>query len=146
MSPHAIGILIGGLLPAILFSITNLSTKAVSNAGIGVGWYVVFAGAGVTIMGGILLFLFPERMISAKYALFSGFAGFAWGLGIGCIVIALNKFGNPIGVLTPLFNLNTLITVLVALWIFAEWKQVKIPQLLIGSVLIVVGGVFVARA
>jgi hypothetical protein len=42
--------------------------------------------------------------------------------------------------------MNTLITVLLALWVFAEWKTVHIPQLLLGSILIVIGGTLVARA
>jgi transporter family protein len=56
------------------------------------------------------------------------------------------KFETPIAKLTPLYNMNTLIVVLLALWIFAEWKEVKVLQLLIGAVLIVMGGVLVARA
>jgi hypothetical protein len=42
--------------------------------------------------------------------------------------------------------MNTLISVLLALWVFAEWKQVKVPQLLIGTLLIMAGGIMVAKS
>ena len=146
MSSHALGIIIGGMIPALIFGIVNLAVKAAADSGIGVGWYVLFVGIGVVLIGSIILLFMPDRTISLQSSLFAGAVGFGWGLGIGLIVIALNKFGLPISVLTPLFNMNTLVTVLLALWIFAEWKQVRVPQLLFGSVLIVIGGTIVARS
>ena len=56
------------------------------------------------------------------------------------------KYSASISTLVPLYNLNTLIAVSVGLLVFAEWKTVAVPQLLFGSVLIVVGGTLVARA
>ena len=146
MSSHAAGILIGGLVPALLFSVANLSTKGVSQVGMGVGWYVFFAGIGVMLAGSLFLLFIPERSMTSASGVFASGVGLSWGLGIGMIVIAINRFGSPIGILTPIFNMNTLITVLLALWIFSEWKQVKVPQLLLGSVLIVVGGMVVAKS
>lgn len=146
MSSHALGILIGGVIPIFVFSGANLAVKVASNIGISVGWYILFAGIGVTIAGGILLLVFSDHGLTASSGLFSAMVGFGWGMGSACVVIALNKYGSSISVLTPLFNMNTLVTVLLALWIFAEWKKVHVPQLLIGSVLIVVGGTLVARA
>ena len=146
MTSHSLGIFVGGLIPAILFTIANLSAKGASHIGIGVGWYVLLAGCGVTLAGIVLLILIPEFRLTPLSGFLGGMVGFMWGIGIGCVIIALNRYGASMGVLTPLFNMNTLFTVLLALWIFAEWKNVKIPQLLIGSMLIVAGGVLVSRA
>lgn len=146
MTAQTAGLLIGGLVPAVLFAFANLSAKAASQAGIGIGAYVVSAGAGVVVAGLLFLLLTGDRAVSPSSGFLAGCVGFGWGIGIGCVVIALNRYGTPIGVLAPLFNMNTLITVLLALWIFSEWQQVKVPQLLLGSAFIVVGGALVARA
>ena len=43
-----------------------------------------------------------------------------------------------------LYNMNTLVTVIGALLIFSEWKDVPLLRSLLGSVLIVTGGVLVS--
>lgn len=72
--------------------------------------------------------------------------GFLGGIGSVLVSIGIVKYSAPLGKLVPLFNMNTLVTVLLALWLFAEWKEVQVPRLLIGSILIVVGGILVARS
>ena len=42
--------------------------------------------------------------------------------------------------------MNTLVTVSVGLYAFAEWKEVEVSKLIIGSVLVVVGGALAANA
>jgi len=146
MSSQTIGIIVGGLVPAVMYGGANLSAKIVAQMGVGVGWYIIFAGLGVCAIGALLFLLIPEHSISLKTAAFSSAVGFGWGLGTGCVVIALTRYGTPLSVLTPIFNMNTLITVLLALWLFSEWKQVQSAQLLLGTLLIVIGSVLVARA
>ena len=130
MSPYALGIIIGGLIPALCFGLANLSVKGASQAGIGMGSFVLFVGLGVLLSGAVFFLLIPDKSISLSSGMISVGMGAAWGTGIGIVFYALNRFDIPIGVLTPLFNMNTLVTVLLALWIFAEWKQVRVPQLL----------------
>jgi uncharacterized membrane protein len=67
-------------------------------------------------------------------------------LGTGLILLAFDRFGASVSQLAPLYNMNTLVVVLLGLLIFSEWKQVRPVPLLIGSLLIVLGAVFVARA
>ncbi|PIR52618.1 hypothetical protein COU76_05505 [Candidatus Peregrinibacteria bacterium CG10_big_fil_rev_8_21_14_0_10_49_10] len=146
MSSQTVGLLIGGLLPAVIFGLVNLAARMVSASGMAAGAYLVGAGLGAIGMGIIFLLVSGDRTFSTSSGLFSVLVGLGWGLGTGSVVLAISRYGSPIGVLTPLFNMNTLITVLLALWIFAEWREVRVPQLLVGSVLIVLGGVLVARA
>ncbi len=146
MSPQTTGLIIGGLFAALLYGISNLFTKASTQAGIGIGWYLIIIGIVTAMVGVVFFIIIPEQPLSLRSGAYAGLLGLFWGLGTGCIAIALSQYQMPLGKLVPLFNMNTLISVLLALWLFAEWKQVRVPQLLIGSILIVVGGTLVAKA
>jgi transporter family protein len=140
------GVIIGGLLPALLYSFGGLFQKGSVDAGIGVGTQMIIAGLATVVVGCGFYLAFPDKTISLRSGLLASGLGFSWGLATGFVAVAIVKFETPIAKLTPLYNMNTLIVVLLALWIFAEWKEVKVLQLLIGAVLIVMGGVLVARA
>lgn len=146
MTSQTLGLLIGGLAPAVLFAVANVCTKAATQAGIGLGPYLLLIGLGVVSAGVVALFLFPDRALSAQSGSIAFVFGIAWGTGVACISYAIAQYGAPLSQLSPIFNANTLLTVLAALWIFAEWKQVQVPQLLLGSLLIIAGSALVARA
>ena len=146
MSSHTLGILIGGLIPALCFGIANFLLKAGQNAGVGVGYFLFSSLFGMFFVGILFHFLLPGDSVPLKFGMFGFLWGVFGGMGAGLVIFAIHQYGTPIGVLAPLFNMNTLITVLLALWVFAEWKDVKVPQLLLGSVLIVIGGTLVARS
>lgn len=48
--------------------------------------------------------------------------------------------------LVPFFNMNTLVSVALILWIFAEWQSVNVLKFLIGVIFVVLGGTLVALA
>jgi uncharacterized membrane protein len=146
MSAQATGLLVGGVLPAVLFALTNTLTKVSADAGIGIGPYIFTVGIGVVIVGICFSFIVPDMTFSTKSLVSSFSLGALWGLGIGCIAIGLTMYGTPLGKLVPLFNLNTLLSVVLALWIFSEWQQVKVMPLLVGTILITAGAVLVSRA
>ena len=146
MEPATIGIIVGGVLPAIVFGLSGVFSKAANHAGIGLGLYVIIVGAAVVLCGVAIFALIPDRTLSAKSALYAFGMGLSWALGVAGVAVALSRFGSPLSVLVPLYNANTLVAVLLGLWIFAEWKQVKTVQLLIGSMLILVGAVTVSRS
>ncbi len=146
MRPETIGIVIGGLFPALLYAGSGLFSKASVQAGIGLGVYLIIAGLTIAVVGIVFCFFIPDKTISIRSGMHAAGLGATWGVGTGMVAMGLAKYHVPLGKLVPLYNMNTLIAVLLALWIFAEWKQVKVPQLLFGSLLIVVGGTLVARA
>ncbi|MDD5623134.1 MAG: hypothetical protein PHI23_00290 [Candidatus Peribacteraceae bacterium] len=146
LSPQAIGIVVGGLIPAFVYGLSAVSQRGSIGMGIGIGVFLIGAGLAVVLTGGLFLLFVPDRAWSARSFLLAMATGCAWGVGTGLVSVALAKFGVPMGKLVPLYNMNSLIAVLLILWIFAEWQQVKSLQLLIGSVLIVIGGTLVARA
>lgn len=146
MSSQTLGIIIGGLLPGFIFGISNVVVKMATQKGIALPLYIVITGLAVVTVGLIALLFVPDRTISVASGSYAFTGGFLWATGMTCIVIALQKYAASISVLTPLFNLNTLVAVVLGLWIFAEWQAVKVPQLVLGTVLICCGGVLVARA
>ena len=145
-SPQLIGILVGGLIPAVAYGVSAVLQRGSTGVGIGIGVFLIGAGLAAVLTGCVFLFLVPGREWSARSFLLAMGSGCAWGIGTGLVAVALTKYGIPMSKLVPLYNMNSLVAVLLVLWIFAEWKQVKSLQLLIGSILIVVGGTLVAKA
>lgn len=146
MSAHATGLLIGGIVPAVLFGISNVVVKASTNHGIGPAMYMVVVGVAVLITGSVSLLFVPSKEISLTSGAYAFVGGAVWGLGFLGVTLALEKYNVPVSELTPLYNMNTLVAVLIALWIFSEWKEVELTKLLLGTVFIVIGGVLVAKA
>lgn len=146
MQPQTLGIIIGGLLPGLIFGLSNVVVKLATQKGIALPLYIIITGFAVVTVGVVLLFVLPERNMSPTSGAIAFMGGALWATGMTCIVIALQKYGSSISVLTPLFNMNTLVAVVLGMWIFAEWKTVSVPQLVLGAVLITVGATVVARA
>lgn len=140
------GLVIGGFLPAVLYALSGTLQKAVSKAGVGVGPYLVFLGLGVCIIGGIAWAVLPRGTVSAIGWSWSTTIGLIWGAGTGMVLWALNYSGVPIAKLVPLYNMNTLFAVLLGLWWYAEAKELHVPTLLGGAILIALGSVLVTRA
>ena len=67
-------------------------------------------------------------------------------LGTGLLLLALGCLGANISQLTPLFNMNTLVVVLLGLWIFREHRHMRPAPLIIGAIMAILGSVLVARA
>lgn len=146
MSPSTVGLLVGGALPALLFGMTGLLQKGAARAGVGVGPYLVLVGLGVVATGFLFGGVFPDRSLSARSGFFAALVGVTWGFGMGFVALALARYGAPLSKLAPLYNMNTLIVALLALVIFAEWREVHGLRLLLGALLVVAGGLLVARS
>ncbi|MFH1277982.1 MAG: hypothetical protein ABIK65_06365 [Candidatus Eisenbacteria bacterium] len=146
MSPATLGLLIGGALPALLFGMTGILQKTSTRAGVGVGPYLVLVGLGVVLTGFVFGGVLPDRTLSARSGLFATLVGVTWGFGMGFVAIGLARYGAPLSKLVPLYNMNTLIVALLALVLFAEWREVNGLRLFFGAALVVIGGLLVARA
>lgn len=68
------------------------------------------------------------------------------GAASGLVAYTLLNFNVPISQLVPLYNMNTLVAVVLALIIFAEWRDLHAIKLLSGSALIVLGAILVANS
>lgn len=146
MSNQTLGIIIGGLIPACIFGITGILQKYATQAGIGLGPLVLHIGLGVLLAGGVIFWVVPDRTITGRAGAFALGLGVSWAIGTALIALALISWKIPISKLVPLYNMNTLVTTVLGLLLFAEWKNINVPVLLIGAGLIIIGGILVARA
>ena len=146
MSSKSTALLLGGFLPAIIYGGSALFQKASTSLGISLSAYLVATGLGVALVG--LGFYFFENTFSftTKSGLYAGAFGLTWGIASGLVAYTLLHFKIPIAQLVPLYNMNTLVAVILALIVFSEWKELHAIQLLSGSALIVAGAVLVANS
>jgi drug/metabolite transporter (DMT)-like permease len=145
MNTHLIGILIGGFVPLACFSMSGLMNKVAAHH-TSTGIILLCTGIGVALVSIPFFLLAPAGALTSKGMTASILLGVLWGLGIGCVSLALSSYHAPYSVLVPIFNMNTLFVVLFSLVIFAEWKDVNLARLIIGAIFVVVGGTLVALA
>lgn len=146
MSLQLIGLIVGGILPALFYGVSSVFAKSSANLGMSVGGHLVFIGIAISITGALFNVLLPGTIPSATAVLASSMQGVFWGLGTGCVVLGIIKYQAPLAKLVPLYNMNTLITVGLALLIFAEWRDVNPARLLVGAALVIAGGIVVSGA
>ena len=133
-------------MPALIYGCSAIFQKISTTIGISLSAYLVATGIGVTIVG-ILFYLFDN---SFDFTLKSGLSalafGLTWGVASGLVAYALLNYEVSISQLVPLYNMNTLVAVVLALIIFSEWKELDTIKLILGSSLIVAGAVLVANS
>jgi hypothetical protein len=146
MSSNIIGLLIGGVGAAFLFGFSGVMQKASMSRGISLGPYMVTVGLTILLVGGVTWMVTRESNFNLPaIGAASLFAGL-WALGTLAVAFALQRYGSPISLLNPLYNMNTLVAVVLGLFVFSEWDSVDVKQLIPGAVLIILGGVLCARA
>lgn len=140
------GLLVGGVVPALAFGLAGLLQKAAARSDPGTGPYLVCVGGGVLLVGLAWSSFSPARSIGLPAGTMAVGIGASWAAGMALVALALTRYGVPLSKLAPLYNMNTLVVVLLALIVFAEAREVAFPRLLLGTLLILAGGVVVARA
>ncbi len=146
MSVKTTALVIGGFLPAFIYGGSALFQKLSTNVGISISTYLIAVGIGVATAGIGFYFFDNSTAFSMKASFYAGMFGLTWGIASGLVAYSLLTFNVPISQLVPLYNMNTLVAVLLALFIFSEWKDLNTVKLILGSVLIVVGSIFVSNA
>lgn len=146
MSSELKAILIGGVLPALLYGVTGILQKMSSEADGGAGMYLVGMGIGTTVVGAALHLVLSEPPFTARPVSLALIAGVTFSLGAGLVSVALIRYGAAISQLTPIYNMNVLITVVLGLVLLAEYRDLHVARLLGGTLLLVSGAVLVAGA
>ncbi|XTZ10938.1 MAG: hypothetical protein ACQZ3N_03480 [cyanobacterium endosymbiont of Rhopalodia yunnanensis] len=147
MSQQTTALIIGGVLPALMFGFSNIFIKVSNSSGISTSAYVTIVGVAVTLVGIVSGFMAEQNfMVNSKSIFFALCVGATWALGQLMIAFALQKFPIPFSVISPIFNSNTLVTVLIALIVFNEWTQVSMEWLCAGAFLTTIGSILVARS
>lgn len=146
MSGQTIGLLLGGVIPAVCLGLFSVFQKFSTREGVGPGMFLVIVGLMVALTGAAVMYFTGERGWHFRGSLWAMACGVVWGTGFGLISYALIRYQMPVSKLSPVFNSNTLVAVGLSLIIFAEWQQVNVPRLIAAAVLIVAGSLLVSSS
>ena len=146
MKANTLALLVGGLLPAILFGVSGVFQKTSAKAGIGTGPYLIVIGLVVVAVGVAVAVVQRDTTINWASAAHACAYGVLWAAGIACIAVAVGRFDGQISQLVPLYNMNTLVAVAVGLVVLSEWRNVQVGVLLLATVLTLAGGVLAAAS
>ena len=146
MTSKSTALLLGGFLPALIYGGSALLQKMSTNLGISLSAYLVATGIGVVLVG-ICFYVYDNSFaFSFESGLYACAFGLTWGIASGLVAYTLLNYEVPISQLVPLYNMNTLVAVLLGLIVFSEWKDLHTIKLLAGSIFIVAGAVLVANS
>ncbi len=130
-----LGIGLGGLLPAVALGVFGVLIKASGQAGLGASG-LLLAMAVATAVRGMVLRVFPTAQpVTTPGLLYAAAAGLLWAVCQALILLAVTRWQTPVSKLVPLYNMNTLVAVLLGLVWFAEYQSVSLPKLVIGAAL-----------
>ena len=148
ISNNILGIMIGGIAPALLYGVSTITMKAGAEHKISTSTYLMVIGIAIFFVGLLSkqILDFPEARETFTGLGFAIVSGILWALGTTLVNYSIVKFGTPIAILTPLYNMNTLVAVLGGMVLFAEWKSVQSLPIFIGSMLVVCGGVLLSKS
>jgi uncharacterized membrane protein len=146
MKLNTLSLVVGGLLPALLFGMSGVIQKTSARAGIGTGPFLMVVGIVVVAIGGIFTAVEQDTTMNWLSTLYAGVFGVLWAVGIGSIAIALGRYDGQISQLVPLYNMNTLVAVVIGLVVLSEWQSVQPGRLLLGAILTIAGGVLAATS
>ncbi len=146
MDNKTLAIVLGGVLPALMLGVAGIFQKFSTNNGIGAGPFLVGVGLTTVVVGAVFTVVEKQVALTGQSAGFTLLYGLVWATATGFIAISLSRYGGQISQLVPLYNMNTLVAVLLGLVIFAEWRTVDPRKLVMAAILIVAGGVLASRA
>jgi len=142
--------LIYALLAMVCWGVYLVIAKVATSAkyyALGPKWAAILMVVGIIAVFGIYAAMSKEARpaITAGSAAAGIMVGVLWALGMLFSFLALGT-GSDVSRLVPIFNCNTLIAVVLGILFLKEMPDFAgAVKLLIGSVLIVIGGILVAR-
>jgi len=146
MASKYIPLIIGGLIPALLYGLAGVFQKWSAREGGSVSVYLIGFGVGTVIVGFVYRAVLSDGASPTTSIGFAVLAGLIFSIGAGLISFAVIRFDAAIAQLSPLYNLNFLVTLVLGLLIFSEFKDLQVTRLLAGALVILVGGWVVSGA
>ncbi|MGM0443197.1 MAG: hypothetical protein ACQEQV_03325 [Fibrobacterota bacterium] len=144
------GVLIGGILPAVLIGTALTLLKLFIRLGVSPAQGMLCISAGVALTGATALVLTPQGNTFASLPA-SGIAaavgaGLFWSAGTYFMSFAVAKYDLPMSVSASLAAANALIAVLLSLLLFQEGANLSLLKLMTGALLIVSGSILITQA
>lgn len=146
MDNRMLPLVLGGFLPAIFYGLAGVLQKASTRAGASASLYLISFGLATCLTGLLYRQITGDNTFSGRAILWALLAGAIFATGAGLISTALIRYEAPISQLSPLYNMNIIVTVALGLLVFAEWAEVSVLRLLIGTLIILAGGWLVSSA
>lgn len=146
MSPKLMSLLLGGAAPAVLFGLASFFQKVSTKAGIGNGPFLIGTGLTTLAVGVVCFLIDRDSTVNARSAVYTIIYATSWSVAIACIAVAIRRYNGQISQLVPLYNMNTLVAVILGLVFLAEWRTVNPGRLLLASALIIAGGILAASS
>lgn len=139
-------LIVGGVVPAVLLGLSNLFQKLATGAGTGPGPFLVVVGLTTAAVGAALAWGERDASLTVRGTVWTLAFGIAWAAATGCVALALRKLGGKLSQLVPLYNMNTLIAVVLGLVVLGEWRTVSPGKAVAAAILIILGGVLASRS
>jgi uncharacterized membrane protein len=146
MNSQYLALLIGGILPAVFFGVSGVIQKSSAKAAIGTGPYLMVVGLVVLGVGAFITIFQKDWTINRTSGAYTALYAFLWSMGVACVAIALSRYQAQISQLVPLYNMNTLVAVILGLILFGEWKDLNLGRLFAATALTIAGGILAATA
>lgn len=146
MESKQLALWLGGALPAVMLGVSGLLQKLSATAGISAGMFLVATGAMTALTGLVFVLVERDAGFDARSLTYACLYGLVWSTALACISIALRRFGGQLSQLAALYNMNTLVAVLLGLVLLSEWRSVSPTRITAAAVLIVLGGVLAAKS
>lgn len=146
MESRWLPLMLGGFLPAIFYGLAGVLQKASARAGGSAPLYVIAFGLATCLTGFVYRQIVGDSTLSSRAVLWGLLAGAFFAVGAMLISTTLIQYNASISQLSPLYNMNILVTVALGLLLFSEWGTVSGPRLLLGTIVILLGGWLVSSA
>jgi len=146
MDRKAIAILLGGVIPGLLLGIAGAVQKVSATRGLGAGPFLVVVGATTAVVGGVFMLAGRDVRMQTSGVLYAALYSVVWATAVGCITLALGRYGGSVSQLAPLYSMNTIIVVAIGLVVLSEWRIVNVPRVLLASALVIAGGILATRS
>lgn len=134
-----------GIVASVFFALNTIIYKVAAQKGNFSPYYGSFVfGIGIVLIFGLFLLFKPGFEFEWKSSSLALVSGIVWGLGFLAVAIAIAQKAD-VARLAPIYNTNTLLTVLMAIIFLKEIPNASQTfRIVAGAVLIVIGSVLVS--
>ena len=134
-----------GLVAAVFFALNTIIYKAAQQKGNFSPYYgIAMFSIGIIIVAGIFFFIRPSFEFDWKSSGLAIIAGAVWAIGMIAVAIAISKKAD-VARLAPIYNINTILAVLMGIVFLKEIPDAsQMIRVIGGAVLIVIGAILVS--